>query len=377
MLAKNNTGKDACTTRTPNRSVSRADRGTLRIACDTRRMLKRARRILGWLIVGAVSVSADTCSECHADIATRQTRSHHSHALRPILETSFAETLRNNPVSEAGGLVRYGYQAAANGVEVTTQRGDERYSALLEWTFGDGVVGHTAVGRAGGRYFEHRLSYLTELGRTSLTPGQRFETPATAKDAIGAVQSAEEAFRCFNCHATGVVQTDAGPDLGKAEPGVHCERCHGPAEAHIQAARAHRPAEEIRKSVFNPGHLAARAIVEFCGQCHRAPKPGQVSMTPELDDPYSVRFQPYGLVASRCFIVSKKLSCIGCHDPHDNARRHDDAFYSAKCLSCHAEPAKRGSRCRRTTKQDCLPCHMQRAEAAPYLTFTDHRIRVY
>lgn len=322
-------------------------------------------------------LTAETCSECHGVISARQMQSRHSLALRPILGTPFASTLKQNPVTEAGGLVRYTYEPAETGLEVIAHRGEQSFHAVLEWAFGAGWLGRTAVGRIGSSYFEHRISYYTLLGRPSLTPGQSFETPATAKDALGAVQTPQDAFRCFNCHATGVIETNDGPDLGKAQPGVQCERCHGPGRTHGEAAKAGRPRTEIQKAIFNPGRLAARAMVEFCGQCHRAPKPGQVAAAPELDDPISVRFQPYGLMASRCFKVSQKLSCLTCHDPHDNARRSDEAFYTTKCLGCHREPVKAGALCKRVQKQDCLPCHMQRALPAPYLTFTDHRIRVY
>jgi len=334
-------------------------------------------RLLAWLILSGGILAAETCSDCHADISARQTHSRHSQALRPILETPFASILSKNPVTEAGGLVRYNYEPSGTGLAVTAKRGDDSFRATLEWTFGAGSVGHTPVGRIGNSYFEHRISYFAELGRPSLTPGQPFETPATARDAIGLLQSSEDAFRCFNCHATGVVKSVEGPDISKAEPGIQCERCHGPGKAHAAAAKSSRPPPEVRKAIFNPGRLAARATIEFCGQCHRAPKPGQISSTPELEDPLSVRYQPFGLMASRCFLVSKNLSCLTCHDPHENARRNDAAFYSAKCLACHAEPVKAGARCKRAQKQDCLPCHMQRAVPAPYLTFTDHRIRIY
>ena len=98
---------------------------------------------------------------------------------------------------------------------------------------------------------------------------------------------------------------------------------------------------------------------------------------PELEDPMSIRFQPVGLMASRCFIASRKLSCLTCHDAHENARRNDPAWYTARCLQCHQARSPTGSACKRTASENCLPCHMQRATPAPYLSFTDHRIRIY
>jgi hypothetical protein len=102
------------------------------------------------------------------------------------------------------------------------------------------------------------------------------------------------------------------------------------------------------------------------------PKPDE-----KLSDPVTVRFQPYGLLASRCFRESGGLSCLTCHDPHTDAVRGDSSFYVARCLSCHAASAPPAVACRRRERFNCLPCHMRKAAAMAHLTFTDHRIRVY
>jgi hypothetical protein len=97
---------------------------------------------------------------------------------------------------------------------------------------------------------------------------------------------------------------------------------------------------------------------------------------PELENPVTVRFAPIGLLASRCFTVSHAISCLTCHDPHDNVRPRTDLSYTAKCLTCHADDRKPVKLCRRKVKENCLPCHMPQASLKPYLKFTDHRIRV-
>jgi Flp pilus assembly protein TadD len=227
---------------------------------------------------------------------------------------------------------------------------------LLEWAFGSGVRGITPVGSIGGSYFEHRISWYTVGDRAGLTMGHKADPPDDVVAALGAKQPAETIFRCFNCHATG---SKTGPDVSELQPGVQCERCHGPGEAHVRAPSA--------KTIENPGRLSPRALVEACGQCHRLPPSG-------VDDRESIRFAPVGLMGSRCFRESGKLSCLTCHDPHSDVN-HDAAYYVNKCLECHAGSTP-AVNCPRATRDNCLPCHMPKANTAPLLTFTDHRIRI-
>src|SRR5262249_1146746 len=118
-----------------------------------------------------------------------------------------------------------------------------------------------------------------------------------------------------------------------------------------------------------------KALVEACGECHRLPPPGGTSDQPERENPESIRFAPVGLMASRCFQASGRLSCLTCHDP-PSATRPAPAFYAGKCLGCHTADAPVESACRRAARADCLPCHMPKSSPVPFLTFTDHRIRV-
>jgi hypothetical protein len=309
------------------------------------------------------------CAECHRDQYQRQIRSRHALALRPIRESPLPQLLVGLAWRERGD-VTLEYEADPGGLRITARKNQERESALLEWAFGAGAQGITPVGRLDGPYFEHRLSWYRAPNRPALTFGHSTAPSPDPVSALGLPQSDAVIYRCFHCHSTGV---NSGPDLSAMIPGVTCERCHGPGRAHAEAARAARPTEHI----LNPGRFPAKAQVEMCGDCHRLPKPGDASPAPELEDPITVRFQPFGFMASRCFTASRNFSCVTCHDPHEDARPRNDAFYSSKCLACHKAGARARSKCPRARRQDCLPCHMQRSSPARYLTFTDHRIRVY
>jgi len=318
-------------------------------------------------------VGSKACAECHAEQTERQSGTNHARALRPILATGLPAILTDRPIRERGGA-ELDYRISSNGVSVTATLEGKHAEALLEFAFGAGQQGITPVGRSGGRFFEHRISYYSATQRPALTMGHPGGVSRDARSALGMPQEPQTIQRCFNCHATNVRD---GPDLSAMEMGVTCERCHGPGRQHIAAARPGSPNREIVRTILNAGRFPAKAQVQICGECHRAPEERNLSAAPEIDDPISIRFQPVGFLVSKCFLSSKNFSCLTCHDPHADARRNDDAFYSTKCLGCHEPKTGPKSICKRASRQPCLPCHMQRSSPAPHLTFTDHRMRVY
>jgi hypothetical protein len=278
-----------------------------------------------------------------------------------------------------------GYSFQYRGGVVTASNATATARGELLWAFGAGVQGVTPVGYLNGSYFEHRFSWYRKHNGLSVSPGH----PQQIKSmyfALGLFESPEDASRCFGCHATGLaVDASGNPDVANITPGITCERCHGPGTDHAVAARTNSPPAIIRHAIFNSGRLPPKASIEVCGACHRLPLPGSMSTEPEKDDPAAVRFQPLGLLASKCFRVSGRLSCLWCHDAHGDAVR-DAGYYRQKCLECHSPPPRKSkltmdvsvvTSCKRNQKQDCLPCHMRSTSPSQNLVFTDHRIRIY
>ena len=307
-------------------------------------------------------IGAVQCGKCHPAEFAKQSHSYHAKALSPILQSPIASKLIGHVVQEKNGL-RFEYSTVPKGggapdgiqipggIQVTVERAGKSASATLEWAFGAGVRGITPVGSIDGAYFEHRVSWYTAGDRAGLTIGHSGSAPADIQAALGQRPTAEVTAKCFDCHAT--------DSKGDMRPGIECERCHGAGAAHAQAPSA--------TNIQNPGSLGSQGLVQFCGECHRLP-PSQV------DEPESIRFAPIGLMASQCFRQSSKLSCLTCHDPHTNVNQ-DATYYAAKCMQCHAN-TKAAANCPRATGANCLPCHMAKTKIAPYLEFTDHRIRV-
>jgi hypothetical protein len=170
-------------------------------------------------------------------------------------------------------------------------------------------------------------------------------------------------------------------------PGVSCERCHGPARAHIEAAKSGALGDDLRLG-RDPARWSAKGQLEFCGRCHRHPS----RVPPERlnpDDPELARFQPIGLSQSRCYLESgAKMTCLSCHDPHGRSAS-DPEGYQRVCLNCHGSAPKAApdfageesmafpaSACPVSSTDGCLGCHMPKVKAGLHVPFTDHWIRV-
>lgn len=321
------------------------------------------RGVLLWTMLAAGAwgapgyVGSAACKGCHAEIAGRQEASHHAGALRPMAATGWPERFAATDLRERSGIA-YRYARVPEGLRLTITQGPRVLEALLEWAFGSGAQAMTPVGRHQGAYFEHRISYYRATDHPGRTIGHAGAPAKDPQAAVGVKQDAATIERCFRCHATNV---GSGPELKQMEPGVRCERCHGPGQAHVSQPRT--------------SNILHTKAMELCAECHRQQEGSGAA--PEVSDPASVRFQPVGLRVSRCFTQSGKMTCVTCHDPHENARRDPD-HYRAVCQGCHgAAPAAARSSCGRGRNENCLGCHMRATSPMPNLRFTDHRIRVY
>ena len=282
--------------------------------------------------------AASECAACHPKQAAAHERTNHAHTLRPVMATEFARALPDGPIGEARGGFLLSYTRAGDGLEVTAERDGQKTRARIDWALGAGDQGVTPLALLNGRWLEHRISYYTKPGRFDLTLGHQPGASESARAAIGVPQTEATLRTCLGCHAT------LGPGTTVVKTGVNCERCHAGATEHAGGGALPHPTQ-----------------LETCTACHRLTPP-----TGDWNDPLNIRFQSLRLVKSKCY-VSGRLACVACHPPHENARRADAAFYEARCVECHAKPHRTGG---------CLECHMPKSSPAPYLSFTDHYIRV-
>jgi hypothetical protein len=265
---------------------------------------------------------------------------------------------------------------------------------ILEYAFGAGHHATTFVSVIDPNIpaiLEHRLTYYSQEDALGITPGHIASGRPPWVTPLGSAPPPDLARRCFACHAT---QISAGGgtaiDAATMIPNVTCERCHGPARAHVAAARRGAPAAELALP-FGADKWTAEGLLALCGDCHRHPsfaRPGQI----RPDDRRLVRFQPIGIMQSRCYTESGgAFSCVTCHDPHARAST-DRAAYDAICVSCHGvrqrtteaehimerghAVRRSGNACPISPEGRCVDCHMPRVDGGQFFLVSDHWIRI-
>ena len=226
-----------------------------------------------------------------------------------------------------------------------------------EWAFGAGTKAITWVSRVDGEsYVEHGLSDFPPAKTTGLTPGHHDQGGRRYRT----LDPQATVLRCFRCHTTGPLLLGDGGRVIPAELGVGCESCHGPGAAHIKAGGG-------RGNLFQPRALAPAALNDYCGACHR-----KAEDIADWSKSWNVRHQPAYLSQSACFRVSRKMSCLTCHDQHGPLEKRAGA-YDAKCAACHAQVRHRTP----VASASCAGCHMPAVRTAGNLQFRNHWIGVY
>jgi len=259
---------------------------------------------------------------------------------------------------------------------------------LVDYAFGSGHNATTFVNVLDPsipKVLEHRLTYYTQEKSLGITPGQGADVESPVVTPHGSELKPRDARKCFRCHSTQIAaRGDERIDEETMIPNVSCERCHGPGRAHVLKARAGARESELALP-FGPDRYTAPTLLKLCGECHRHPSgagPGQI--TP--DNPRLPRFQPVGLMQSKCYRQSAgALSCVTCHEPHARASS-DRGLYDRQCLKCHGGPDSEATRttgvgpadrvCPVSPRERCVECHMPRVEAGQHILFSDHWIRI-
>lgn len=322
-------------------------------------------------------------------------------------------------------LMRAGtYYHAASNRYYTFERRGERYflrrhqkdpkgkeinvfEAEVHYVVGSGNHSRSYLHRTpDNRLIQLPVSWYSENGGTlAMSPG--YDSP-THQDFRRPVS--HTCFACHNGYPRGAASGDGYP--AQLPEGIDCQRCHGPGEPHVDAAKQGRPVAEVKAAIVNPKRLSGEREMEVCLQCHlettsfelpnamirhgREPfsyRPGEPLGDYQLhfdhapgtghDDKFEIAGAAYRLRQSACFqggsggnaapAPVKAMRCTTCHNPHDIPRGAQAvAHYRSACLECHGATLD----ARHAAQTDCTGCHMpkRRTEDVVHVAMTDHRI---
>lgn len=324
-----------------------------------------------------------SCADCHKDIYKAHIKTGHFNSSAIAGETnilgSFNDTANSFVFSSreeiqmeknAGGFFQVGY---VDDVEKRRQR--------FDIVIGSGNKGQSFASWNGNKLVQLPITYFTPALAWSNSPGYpnriAFNRPITA--------------RCMECHATyASIEQEAGTqhvlfNQGKLLLGITCERCHGAADRHV-AYQRNQPNTTAAKFITNPKTFTRQQSLDMCALCHggrlEATQPAfSFTAGANLADffhkpantidgnPIDVHGNQLALLeASKCFIKSSALTCITCHNPHDNEKGNLTLF-SQKCLTCHGDKHDGKGICKMTERigsainANCIDCHMPKQQS--------------
>jgi len=271
--------------------------------------------------MGAEYVGSDTCGTCHKDNYEAFAKSGHPFKLNKVVD---------------GVPPTYPFTAVTELPEGYT------------WDDITYVIG----GYNWKARFIDKDGYIITGKDANATTQYSFANPIVGKEAGWVGYHAGEAnkpYDCGPCHTTGYNPEGHQDDLPGligtwAEPGIGCERCHGPGSQHVANPRG------VSLKVERDGAL--------CGECHRRGSVEQVNASGGFirhHEQYEELFQSKHIT----------IDCVACHDPHTGViqlRQADDQPTTrTQCKNCHFEEAKyQNSQVHGPVGVTCIDCHMPR-----------------
>lgn len=317
-----------------------------------------------------------SCANCHKDIYESHIKTAHFRTSELATSTSIKGSFspgQNTFTFKTGAFVEMKkegnnfFQAAfsSSGVEKVRQR--------FDIVTGSGTKGQTYLSWTGDSLYQLPISYFTNANYWCNSPGMPnkivYYRPITS--------------RCLECHTTYAEKVSAAGqeperfDRGRMILGVDCEKCHGPAAKHVEFQTAN-PSVTTAQYIVNPANFSRTQSLDLCALCHggrlkqKSPaftfSAGDTLTKHFLADAISkdidVHGNQYGLLASsKCFQVSKTMTCITCHNVHENEQGKKEIF-SQRCMSCHNSDHSNDVVCKMTDRlgksinDNCTNCHM-------------------
>lgn len=324
--------------------------------------------------------ATEKCASCHKDIYENHLKTAHFKTGQPASAASIMGSFEKgkNEYAYTKDIVLSMQQRDSGYYQVAYFKGEEKKAMRFDITIGSGVMGQSYLNWRGNRLYQLPITYFTAANQWSNSPGfpsdrVLIDRPVTA--------------RCLECHVSYAASADSSAmepmqfDHNRIIYGVDCQKCHGPAAAHVEYQTKH-PEDKKAKFIINPKQLTRSQQIDICALCHggniQKTKPSfsftagnkltdhftvDTSTNFVLNSPVDVHGNQVGLLrASKCFLNTQTLTCNTCHNTHENERGKTELF-SQRCAGCHnakdaifmAAPTHKQVP---ALKKNCIDCHM-------------------
>ena len=334
---------------------------------------------------GEKFVGSATCAKCHKKIYESHVQTGHYLTSKPATENSIKGSFEKgkNYFEYYPGLVVTMEKRDSGLYQVAYSKGVEKVAKRFDIVIGSGTKGQTFLWWKENNLYQLPITYFTETDQWCNSPGFPdkvvFVRPVTS--------------RCLECH-TSFVKTISAPgiepeafDHNKILFGVDCEKCHGPAAAHVEYQTQH-PEDTSSKYIVNPAQLSRQQNLDLCSLCHggrmQKTKPSfEFTAGEKLSDYFvknnadpqvnkmDVHGNQFGLLSqSKCFKMSS-LTCESCHNSHENERGRVQVF-SQRCVNCHDDKHEKFCKMKMDAnilKSNCIDCHMPKQPSSAITVF--------
>ena len=320
---------------------------------------------------GKAYAGSAACISCHKNIADSYSHTAHYHSASiasiKTIEGSFSPGSNTFPVNDTAKMVMELRDSLP--YQVLYVNGKEKTAEPFNIVFGYSK-GQTYLYWKNDQVYQLPLSWSQQQWMTS--PGYPSGLPFFGRPVLA---------RCFECHTTYATQSSISNvnalDKGSMILNIDCERCHGPAAAHV-AFHTESPGETKGRYIVAFQSLTREQRIDICTTCHAGSnnielrsifgfKPGdtlarfEVSAHVPTGKPDVHGDQVALLESSKCFQMST-MECSTCHNTHVNDRGNFIA-YAQRCQTCHAEAGSHF--CKMADAQNiaflrtnCTRCHM-------------------
>jgi len=319
-------------------------------------------------------IGTSACLDCHADIGKSFTHTAHFHSSAIAADSTILGPLAagKNSFHFNQAVYLQVEQRKDSFFQVEYLNGVERKARRFDISIGSGKRGQSFAYKWKDTLFQLPLTYFTAYQEWTNSPGYpnrvMFGRPITS--------------RCLECHTTFAEVLSSFParvdeiNSDHIIYGIGCERCHGPGAEHA-AFMKEKSAAVQPVSYGSVSNFTRQQKLDMCILCHGGRlkqtqpafsfQPGDsLSEFFNLDSNFSpvrdidVHGNQYPLMAaSKCFRQTD-MTCLSCHDPH-NDQRKQVSFFVKKCKTCHQEIHSSGSGTKMPASlvdSRCIDCHM-------------------